>query len=254
MLLAIDIGNSDIVAGIFKGDDLLSTIRITTDTNKTPEEYAVIFSDFFINNGIEISALKQSVISCVVPELSDVLMLTVEKHFNIEPLMVSSVIETGMPILYEDPNEVGADRIANSVAAYRKYSTSLIVVDFGTATTFDCISENGEYLGGAISPGISISSRALFENASKLPEVDLIKPKKVIGKNTVESIQSGIIYGYAALVDGLIEKISNHMSSKPKVIATGGLARLIANESNKIEELDEYLTLKGLKYLREVNG
>ena len=254
MLLAIDIGNSDIVAGIFKGDDLLSTIRITTDTNKTPEEYAVIFSDFFINNGIEISALKQSVISCVVPELSDVLMLTVEKHFNIEPLMVSSVIETGMPILYEDPNEVGADRIANSVAAYRKYSTSLIVVDFGTATTFDCISENGEYLGGAISPGISISSRALFENASKLPEVDLIKPKKVIGKNTVESIQSGIIYGYAALVDGLIEKISNHMSSKPKVIATGGLARLIANESNKIEEVDEYLTLKGLKYLREVNG
>ena len=172
MLLAIDIGNSDIVAGIFKGDDLLSTIRITTDTNKTPEEYAVIFSDFFINNGIEISALKQSVISCVVPELSDVLMLTVEKHFNIEPIMVSSVIETGMPILYEDPNEVGADRIANSVAAYRKYSTSLIVVDFGTATTFDCISENGEYLGGAISPGISISSRALFENASKLPEVD----------------------------------------------------------------------------------
>ncbi|MGI9553455.1 MAG: type III pantothenate kinase, partial [Thermodesulfobacteriota bacterium] len=207
MLLAIDIGNSNIVAGIYKNDDLLSTLRINTDKNKSSKEYASLFSDLLETDGISMNSLDSSIISCVVPQLNDVLSETLTNYFNTEPLMVSSGIKTGMPILYDNPEEVGADRIVNSVAAYQKYKKSLIVVDFGTATTFDCISEEGEYLGGIISPGITISSNALFTEASKLPRVELIKPKKVIGKNTVESMQSGIILGYAAMVDGLIDKI-----------------------------------------------
>ncbi|MGI9533771.1 MAG: type III pantothenate kinase [Thermodesulfobacteriota bacterium] len=254
MLLAIDIGNSNIVAGIYKNDDLLSTIRISTDKNKTSGEYAALFSDLLETNSIKLNNLNSSIISCVVPQLNDVLLETLKNYFNIEPLIVSSGIKTGMPNLYDNPEEVGADRIVNSVAAYQKYKKSLIVVDFGTATTFDCISENGEYLGGIISPGITISSNALFAEASKLPRVELIKPKNVIGKNTVESMQSGIIFGYAAMVDGLIDKIINGLNCNPKIIATGGLAKLIADESKRIEEVDEFLILKGLKYLSKLNG
>jgi len=254
MLLAIDIGNTNIVAGIYKEDDLLSALKISTDHSKTSDQYATLFSDFFEKNGIDLRSLNGSIISCVVTELHDVFRDTVKKHFKIEPLMVSDDIKTGMPNLYDIPQEVGADRIANSVAAFQHYKAGLIVVDFGTATTFDCISEKGEYLGGVISPGISVSSDALSDKASKLPKVELLIPKNVIGKNTVESMQSGIIYGYTALVDGLIEKISINLNFKPKVIATGGLAKLIAGESNKIEDVDEYLTLKGLKYLHEING
>jgi len=253
MLLAIDIGNTNIVGGIYRGYNLLLTIRINTNKNKTTDEYAVIFSDLIVKNGIDIINLNSSIISCVVPDLSDVFMEMVKRYFNIEPLMVSSAIKTGMPNLYDNPDEVGADRITNSVAAFREYKTGLIIVDFGTATTFDCVSSKGEYLGGVITPGIKISSDALFHKASRLPRVEFIKPKNIIGKNTVESIQSGIIYGYAALIDGLIDKISQCFDDKPKVIATGGLARFIASESKKIEEVEENLTLKGLKYLHEIN-
>ena len=253
MLLAIDIGNTNIFAGVYKDRDLLSTVRLSTDKDKHSDEYAVLLSELIEKNGIKISELNSSVISCVVPKLSDVLAETVKKHFNIEPLMVSHFIQTGMPILYDNPEEVGADRIVNSVAAFRKYKTCLIVVDFGTATTFDCISKQGEYLGGAISPGIAVSSNALFAEAEKLPRVELIRPENVIGKNTAESMQSGIIFGYAALVDGLIDKISKSLDSKPKVIATGGFAKLIASESVKIEEVDEYLILDGLRYLHHIN-
>ena len=254
MLLAIDIGNTTIFSGIYNEDELLTTLRLDTDKNKTTDEYAAVFSDLIDKNGITIDSLNSSIISCVVPPLYDVFREMVKSCFNIEPLMVSDNMETGMKNLYENPSEVGADRIVNSVAAYQKYRTDLIVVDFGTATTFDCISEKGEYLGGVISPGITISSDALFVKAAKLPRVELKKPDNVIGKNTVESMQSGIVFGYTALVDGLIDRISKSFKSKPKVVATGGLAKLIAGESNRIEDVDEYLTLKGLKYLHEING
>ena len=254
MLLAIDIGNTNIFVGVYKDGDLLSTLRINTDKNKDSDEYGVLISELVEKNGIKTNDLDSSIISCVVPMLSGVLTETVEKYFNIKPLIVSEDIKTGMPNLYDNPEEVGADRIVNSVAAFQKYKTALIVVDFGTATTFDCVSEKGEYIGGVISPGITISSNALFAEASKLPSVELIKPKNIIGKNTVESMQAGIIYGYASLVDGLIDRMSKSLKIKPKVIATGGLAKLIASESSKIEEIDEFLTLDGLKYLHEING
>ncbi len=254
MLLAIDVGNTNIVAGIYKDEVPLLTFRISTDKNKTADEYAVLLSDLIEKNGIKADSLSASIISCVVPQLYDVFIETVRRYFNMQPLMVGNDIRTGLNILYDNPDEVGADRIANSVAAFQEYKKSLIIVDFGTATTFDCVSEKGEYLGGVISPGITISSDALFHRASKLPRVEFIKPANLIGRNTVESIQSGIVYGYAALVDGLIDKISRSLGDKPKVIATGGLAGLIAQESERIEEVDNDLTLKGLLYLYKING
>lgn len=254
MLLAIDIGNTNIVAGIYKDETPLLTFRISTDKSKTADEYAVLLSDLIEKNGIKASTLSSSIISCVVPQLYDVFIETVKRYFHIQPLMVGSNIKTGMPILYDNPEEVGADRIANSVAAFQKYRGCLIIVDFGTATTFDCVSQKGEYLGGVISPGITVSSDALFFKASKLPRVEFIKPANVIGKNTVESIQSGIVHGYAALVDGVIDKISKYLVDRPRVIATGGLATLIADESERIEEVDDHLTLKGLVHLYKING
>ncbi|HEY7534590.1 MAG TPA: type III pantothenate kinase [Thermodesulfobacteriota bacterium] len=247
MLLAVDVGNTNIVFGIFQEEELINQWRIGTDKTKTPDEYGVLFRNLLKLKDIESNSIKGAVISCVVPPLLQTLVCMVKTYFNVNPIVIEPGIKTGMSILYKDPKEVGADRIVNAVAAFHEYKRSVIVVDFGTATTFDCISENGEYLGGIIAPGLVISAEALFEAASKLPKVEIVKPKTVIGKTTVESIQSGLVHGYAGLVDGIVTKIKKETGTKPKVIATGGLANLIAPESQSIEKVDEFLTLRGLR-------
>ncbi len=255
MILAVDVGNTNIVFGIFKQKSLVSHWRIGSDKTKTSDEYGVLLINLIDARGINLKSIKGAIVSCVVPPLLDVLISTLKSYFDVDPIVVEPGIKTGMPILYHNPKEVGADRIANAVAAFEDYKKSVIIVDFGTATTFDCISEKGEYLGGAISPGLFISAEALFGAASKLPKVELIVPKTVIGKTTVHSIQSGIVYGYAGLVDGIVERIQKEMSTThPKVIATGGLANLIAPESTTINAVDEFLTLKGLRLIHEWNA
>jgi type III pantothenate kinase len=197
--------------------------------------------------------VKDIVISCVVPPMLNILEPMCEKYFHVRPLIVGPGIKTGMPIYYDNPREVGADRIVNAVAAFDKYGGDLIIVDFGTATTFDYVSEHGEYMGGCITPGITISSEALFEKASKLPRVEFSRPKSIIAKDTVSSMQAGIMFGYAGLVDGIVERIKQEARSNPKVIATGGLAELIARETDVIGVVDPWLTLHGLRIVYELN-
>ena len=253
MLLAIDIGNTNIVIGIIKDSKIINSWRIGTDKLKTANEYGILITNLFIFHKVDLNDIHYSILSCVVPSLLNVFVETVETYFGCIPIVVGQGIKTGMPILYKNPQEVGADRIVNAIAAYELYHCSLVVVDFGTATTFDCVSNKGEYLGGAIAPGILISSEALFGSASKLPKVEIIKPDNVIGKTTVQSIRSGLVFGYAALVDGLVERIKTDLGSNSRVIATGGLARLISSESRWIEAIDEDLALKGLWILHERN-
>jgi type III pantothenate kinase len=253
MLLVIDVGNTHTVMGVFDGDKLVQDWRIRTQEDHTVDEYGILITNLYFSSRIALRDIKDIVISCVVPPLHITLEELCKKYFNISPLIIEPGVKTGMPIYYDNPREVGADRIVNAVAAYEKYKQSLIVVDFGTATTFDYISANGEYHGGVIAPGIIISSEALFKRASKLPHVELIKPKSVIGKDTISSMQAGIVLGYASLVDGIVKRIKKEVKSNPKVIATGGLASLIASVSETISEIDKYLTLKGLRILHERN-
>jgi len=253
MLLVIDVGNTHTVMGVFDGDKLVQDWRIRTQEDHTVDEYGILITNLYFSSRIALRDIKDIVISCVVPPLHITLEELCKKYFNISPLIIEPGVKTGMPIYYDNPREVGADRIVNAVAAYEKYKQSLIVVDFGTATTFDYISSNGEYHGGVIAPGIIISSEALFKRASKLPHVELIKPKSVIGKDTISSMQAGIVLGYASLVDGIVKRIKKEVKSNPKVIATGGLASLIASVSETISEIDKYLTLKGLRILHERN-
>lgn len=256
MLLAIDVGNTNIVLGIFKGKRLLYDWRIATDKNKTSDEYGLLFEQIFRYNSMSSDDVDDVIISSVVPTLMHTLSAMSVKYFNMEPFVVGPGIRTGMNIKYENPRELGADRIVNAVAAYEKYGGPLIIVDFGTAITFCAISKEGDYLGGVIAPGIKISSEALFLQTAKLPKVELVKPKNVIGKNTVNSIQSGLVNGYIGLVDYIIEKMIEEMKDEGEVknvIGTGGFATLIGSESKYINKIDKMLTLEGLRIIYERN-
>ena len=253
MLLAVDIGNTNIVFGLFEENQIKSHWRISSDKSRTSDEYGVLFKKLIDIKEIDTKEIKGAAISCVVPTLLETILDAINTYFEVDPIIVGPGVKTGMPILYHNPKEVGADRIVNGVSAYEKYHKSVIVVDFGTATTFDCISEKGEYLGGLITTGLHVSAEALYQKASKLPRVEIVKPENVIGKTTVESIQSGLVHGYAGLVDGIVKKIKAEMKTNPNVIATGGSAGLIAAESETIESVDDFLTLKGLKLIYEQN-
>ncbi len=249
MLLAIDVGNSNHVIGLFKEKKLLTHWRIRTERNRTADEYWVLIKEFILINEADVETIDDIVISCVVPSLIPVLEEMSHKFFSCEPLIVGPGIKTGIPILYRNPAEVGADRIVNAVAGFEKYGGPLIIVDFGTATTFDAISKKGEYLGGAICPGIQISMEALFKNTAKLPRVDLAAPENVIGKSTVESIQSGAFYGFKGMIDYLISMMAKELGPETKVIGTGGVAPNLIDQIDVIETFDPFLTLEGLKII-----
>lgn len=253
MFLVVDVGNTNIVLGIYRGRELLHHFRIGTNRQSTVDEYGVLIYDLFQMSKIDVRGIEGVIISSVVPPLMHVLEELCEKYLHRKPLIVGPGIKTGLNLRYENPREVGADRIVNAVAAIEQYGGPLVVVDFGTATTFDCVDAKGNYLGGAIVPGIGISTEALYQRASKLPRIELEKPKKVIGRNTVHAMQAGIIFGYAGQVDGIVERIRREMEAEPKVIATGGLAELIASEASTIQEVNPWLTLEGLRLIYERN-
>ena len=252
MLLVIDIGNTNTVMGVYDGQDLIKDWRIRTERNTTEDEFNILISGLFEQSGMRLKDVDRTIISSVVPPMVTILDSFCRKYIGYPPHWVDAGSYSRMPILFKNPAEVGADRIVNAVAAYHKYKTSLIVIDFGTATTFDAISKKGEYVGGAISPGIMIASEALFRQASKLPRVEIfVPPETVIGKDTENSIKAGIIYGYAGLVDGIVKRMKIEMGTGPKVIATGGLAELICSVSDTIEVVEPDLTLYGLQIISD---
>jgi type III pantothenate kinase len=253
VLLAIDVGNTNTVLGAFEGDTLVQYWRVETSHTRTSDEYGIQLRQFFAAEKLDPSRVRHIVVSSVVPPLATTLERMGQRYFGVKPLFVGPGTKTGMPILYENPREVGADRVVNAIAAYARWPGGLIVVDFGTATTFDAVSPKGEYLGGAICPGISISMDALFRHASKLPRVEFVRPPSVIGRNTVASMQSGLVYGYVGLVDGICERMAAELGFPAKVVATGGLAALVAGLSRSIHEVDEHLTLTGLRLVHERN-
>lgn len=260
VLLAVDVGNTNTVLGVFRGGDLFAHWRIETRASRTSDEYAVLVRSLLELEGFAWGSLDAGIISSVVPPAVFGIQRFFKQYLGAPALVVGPGIKTGMPILYENPREVGADRIVNAVAAYEgqgqaqgQVKSGCIVVDFGTATTWDVVTPKGEYLGGIIAPGVQISAEALYGKAAKLPRVEIARPPKVIGRNTVSSMQAGLLFGYAGMVDALVTRIRNEVDFPARCIATGGLAELIASETTTIEDTDELLTLKGLKILYDRN-
>ncbi|MEE2961820.1 MAG: type III pantothenate kinase [Myxococcota bacterium] len=259
MLLAVDIGNTQTVIGVFDGEILKTHFRLSSSPNRTSYEYGVLVREVLQDCGLEIEQLSCGIISSVVPPLTEVFHTMIKDKLGQEPILVGPGVKTGMPILYDNPREVGADRIVNAVAAFQSIEDTpggpwgLVIADFGTAITFDVVSPQGEYLGGAISPGVNISTDALFLRASKLPKVELQVPSSCIGKTTVTSMQAGILYGYVALVDGMVRRMQSELKFKTKVLATGGMAKVLCPYTETIESVDELLTLKGLLLIHQRN-
>src|SRR5262245_51215593 len=251
MLLVIDIGNTNTSLGVYDGARLVAHWRLTTARSRTVDEWGVHARNLFALAGLDFKSIDAIAIASVVPPLNFTLKQMSERYFELTPLFIDHTVDTGVPILYEPPSDVGADRIVDAVAAIAKYGAPCIVVDFGTATTFDAINDKGEYLGGVITPGISILSDALFQRAAKLPRVEIKSPQNVIGRSTVGSIQSGLYYGYAGLVDGILRRMKDELGENTKVVATGGLAPLISKASELIDTVDDTLTLEGLRLIHE---
>jgi len=253
VLLAIDIGNTESKLGVFQDERLVATWRISSDLHRTSDEYAVLILDLLRHGTVDPKAIKGVALCSSVPPLNQIFEELSRAYFGAEPLVVGAGVKTGMRILYDNPREVGADRITDAVAAYRLYGGPVIVVDLGTATVFDAVSKEGDYLGGAIAPGIVIAAEALFQRTSKLNRVELVGPKHAIGKNTTHAIQSGIMYGYAGLVEGVVQRFQEEMGGGAKVVATGGLAVVVAKETRVFSVVNTELTLQGLKYIYELN-
>ncbi|MCP3979995.1 MAG: type III pantothenate kinase [bacterium] len=253
MLLAVDVGNTQIVLGLFDGEQLRADWRVATRKDTTEDELGALMRALFDGAGQATDAVSGMIVSSVVPNLNGALAATGERYFGQQPLFVEPGIRTGMPILYENPHEVGADRIVNAVAAKAEHGAPVVVLDFGTATTFDVVSEGGEYLGGVIAPGLGVSAEALFEKAARLHRVDIRRPERVVGRNTEQSIQAGLFHGYAALVRGLLERILDELGTDAPVVATGGLAPVFESELGCVSAVDGGLTLKGLRIIWERN-
>ncbi|MGD0528253.1 MAG: type III pantothenate kinase [Polyangiaceae bacterium] len=253
MLLAVDVGNTNIVYGLFEGEALVHQFRVESARGRTSDEYAVQLHALLAMQGIDAAQVDAAIIACVVPSLNEPMARLVKRGFGRDALVVGPGIRTGMAILIENPREVGADRIADAVAGFDKAKGGVVVVDFGTSTNFDVVTPKGEYLGGVLAPGLQISADALFTRAAKLSRVEIVTPPKVVGRNTVHAMQSGIVYGYVGLVDGLVERIQGELGFPCAVIATGGLASLIAPLSKTIGEVDDHLTLTGLRILYDRN-
>jgi type III pantothenate kinase len=253
MLCVVDVGNTHTVIGLFEGDSLEESWRLRTDKERTSDEWGVTFKTLFSLRGRDFTEVAAVAISSVVPPAIHALVNACKRYFGMSPLVVGPGVKTGLPIRYENPREVGADRVVNAVAGFAKTGRACIIVDFGTATTFDCISKNGEYLGGAITPGVVTSLDALVTRTAKLPRVEIAEPRAAIGRNTVESIQSGVLFGYVSLVDGLVRRLAEEMRCEVSVIATGGLAGIVAAKSEVIDSVDPHLTLDGLRLIYEKN-
>ncbi len=253
MLLAVDIGNTITTLGTFEGKELRSTWYTATVIHRTADEHAILLLNLLRNRGLDTPDIKEVALCSVVPPLTSIYEEMFQRHFGISPLVVVAGIKTGVRICMDNPKEVGADRIVDAAAAHHLYGGPIIIVDLGTGTTFDTVSESGDYLGGAIAPGIGVAAEAMFRRAAMLPHIDLARPSRVIGTNTIDAMKSGIVFGYVALVEGMVARIQRELGTKTKVVATGGYAELIAKETKVIDEVNPNLTLIGLMLVYQMN-